>query len=112
MVRVAATQMNCVADSTVNVSQAEKLVREAAAQGAEIILLQELFHTLYFCQVISQVSDDLKVHNMRLADSLTLFLLLNTRTSTHTHTDLPGARPKVLRLGRGRKRQSLSSPFF
>lgn len=34
-----------------NEANAESLVREAAAQGAQIILLQELFQTLYFCQV-------------------------------------------------------------
>ena len=33
-----------------NISKAEKLVREAAAQGAQIIQLQELFETPYFCQ--------------------------------------------------------------
>jgi N-carbamoylputrescine amidase len=48
---VAATQMNCSADQDHNIAKAEKLVREAASQGAQIILLQELFQTLYFCQV-------------------------------------------------------------
>lgn len=31
-------------------AKAEKLVREAAAKGANIVLLQELFETPYFCQ--------------------------------------------------------------
>ena len=48
---VAATQMSCSADQDQNITKAEKLVREAASQGAQIILLQELFQTLYFCQV-------------------------------------------------------------
>jgi N-carbamoylputrescine amidase len=48
---VAATQMSCSADQGQNIAKAEKLVREAASQGAHIILLQELFQTLYFCQV-------------------------------------------------------------
>lgn len=49
-VKVAATQMSCGTNVEENISKAEKLVREAAAQGANIILIQELFETLYFCQ--------------------------------------------------------------
>ena len=48
---VAATQMSCSADQDQNIAKAEKFIREAASQGAQIILLQELFQTLYFCQV-------------------------------------------------------------
>jgi N-carbamoylputrescine amidase len=50
VVKVAATQMACSWDRQQNMQKAEKLVRGAAAQGAEIILLQELFATPYFCQ--------------------------------------------------------------
>jgi len=50
-VTVAATQMKCSANKAKNIANAEKLVRKSAAQGAQIILLQELFETLYFCQV-------------------------------------------------------------
>lgn len=49
-VKVAATQMSCSSNIDENISKAETLVREAAAQGAQIILLQELFETPYFCQ--------------------------------------------------------------
>lgn len=49
-VTVAATQMRCSADMDQNILTAESLVREAAAKGAQIILLQELFASLYFCQ--------------------------------------------------------------
>ncbi|MGN7764040.1 MULTISPECIES: N-carbamoylputrescine amidase [Paenibacillus] len=49
-VKVAATQMSCSGDIDENIRKAETLVREAAAQGAQIILLQELFETPYFCQ--------------------------------------------------------------
>ena len=48
-VTVAATQMACDWDIEANVSRAEALVREAAASGAQVILLQELFETPYFC---------------------------------------------------------------
>lgn len=49
-VKVAATQMSCSGDIDENIRKADSLVREAAAQGAQIILLQELFETPYFCQ--------------------------------------------------------------
>ena len=57
---VAATQMACGLDAERNVSKAEALVREAAGKGAQVVLLQELFETPYFCQ-------DQKVENLRLA---------------------------------------------
>lgn len=49
-VTVAATQMACSWDVQANIATAEKLVRQAAAEGAQIILIQELFETPYFCQ--------------------------------------------------------------
>ena len=49
LVAVAAVQMACDWDSARNIARAEQLVREAAGQGAQIILLPELFETPYFC---------------------------------------------------------------
>lgn len=49
-VKVAATQMSCDWKKEEVLNKAEKLVREAAEKGANIILLQELFETPYFCQ--------------------------------------------------------------
>ncbi|WP_135555799.1 N-carbamoylputrescine amidase [Paenibacillus cymbidii] len=49
-VKVAATQMSCSWDIDDNIRKAEALVRKAAGEGAQIILLQELFETPYFCQ--------------------------------------------------------------
>ena len=49
-VTLAATQMACSWDHAANIAQADALVRQAAAQGAQIILLPELFETPYFCQ--------------------------------------------------------------
>lgn len=49
-VTVAATQMACTWDRQANVAKAEALIREAAGQGAQIVLLQELFETPYFPQ--------------------------------------------------------------
>jgi N-carbamoylputrescine amidase len=48
--RVAALQMAMVDDVDVNVANAERLVRDAAAQGARIILIPELFEGSYFCK--------------------------------------------------------------
>jgi N-carbamoylputrescine amidase len=47
---VAATQMSCSWNRDENIDKAERLVREAASRGANIVLLQELFETPYFCQ--------------------------------------------------------------
>jgi len=48
-VTVAATQFACGWDIDANIARADALVREAAARGAQVILLQELFETPYFC---------------------------------------------------------------
>ena len=49
-VTVAATQMACTDILDENVANGEKLIREAAGRGANIVLLQELFEGPYFCQ--------------------------------------------------------------
>ena len=49
-ITVAATQMACTWDQERNLRNADALVREAAGQGARIVLLQELFETPYFCK--------------------------------------------------------------
>ena len=49
-VTVAAVQMCCSRSREENLDRAEELVREAAAKGAQVILLPELFETWYFCQ--------------------------------------------------------------
>lgn len=50
-VTVATTQMACSWDKQKNIELATELVTKAAKAGANIILLQELFETPYFCQV-------------------------------------------------------------
>ena len=49
-VTLAATQMACGEDSQKNIVRAEALVRAAHAKGGQIILVQELFETPYFCK--------------------------------------------------------------
>ena len=55
-VTVAATQFACTPNPAENLDRAEALVREAAGRGAQVVLLQELFETPYFCK------DHLAVH--------------------------------------------------
>ena len=50
VLKVAATQMSCNSDIQTNIQRADQIVRDAAANGAKLILLQELFETPYFCQ--------------------------------------------------------------
>ena len=49
-ITAAAVQMHCSRDVQENLARAEQLVRTAAAEGANIILLPELFERQYFCQ--------------------------------------------------------------
>ncbi len=49
-VTVAAVQMSCSNIVEENLDNAEKLIRKAANDGAELILLPELFEREYFCQ--------------------------------------------------------------
>jgi N-carbamoylputrescine amidase len=62
-VTVAALQFACGWDVDANIATAERLVREAARRGAQIILIQELFEAPYFC--IEQDS-----RHLRLATSV------------------------------------------
>ena len=47
-VTVAAVQMQCTNHPQENLKKAEKMVRQAAAAGAQIILLSELFEILFY----------------------------------------------------------------
>ena len=49
-VTFAATQFACSENAAENLARAERLVRAAAGRGAQVILLQELFETPYFCK--------------------------------------------------------------
>ncbi|HVP86228.1 MAG TPA: N-carbamoylputrescine amidase [Rhizomicrobium sp.] len=49
-VTFAATQFACSWDAPANIAKAKEMVRKAAGHGANVILLQELFETPYFCQ--------------------------------------------------------------
>ncbi len=48
---VGLVQMSCTADKAANIAKALEKTREAAQKGAQIVCLQELFTSLYFCDV-------------------------------------------------------------
>lgn len=82
-VNVAAVQMRCTADKWTNIKNAENLVRKAAGEGAQIILLPELFENLYFCQekryeyyeLAQELSqNDAVVHFQKIAKELSVVL--------------------------------------
>jgi N-carbamoylputrescine amidase len=49
--RVGLVQMSCSSDKAENVEKALAGIRNAARRGAEVVCLQELFASTYFCQV-------------------------------------------------------------
>ncbi|NBW38425.1 MAG: acyltransferase, partial [Cytophagia bacterium] len=55
--------MTCTAKPAENLDKAIAKIREAAAKGAQIVCLQELFTSLYFCDV-----EDYE--NFKLAESI------------------------------------------
>lgn len=82
-VTVATTQMACGWDIQQNIDTATNLVTKAAKAGANIILLQELFETPYFCQVhdfdyfklATSVADNAAItHFKKLAKELAVVL--------------------------------------
>lgn len=50
-VKVGTVQMSCSANPDENLKKAIAGIRQAASQGAQIVCLQELFRSLYFCDV-------------------------------------------------------------
>src|SRR3546814_1931091 len=93
VVTVAATQMACSWDSQANIANADKLVREAAAKGAQIILIQELFETPYFCQkpnaeylqLATPVEENPAIqHFQKVAAELQVVLPISFRSEEHT----------------------------
>jgi len=56
---VGLVQMSCVPDVRANLDKALARIEEAAAKGAEIVCLQELFRSPYFCQSEDTATFDL-----------------------------------------------------
>ena len=53
---LAAVQMSMTTDVAANLDTAERLVRDAAAKGAHIVLIPELFEDVYFCKDVEASS--------------------------------------------------------
>ena len=49
IVKVGLVQMSCSAEKAANMAKAKERIREAKDKGAQIVCLQELFTSLYFC---------------------------------------------------------------
>jgi len=63
LVKVGLVQMSCTAEKEKNLAKAIEQIKVAAAKGAQIICLQELFTSLYFC-------DEENHDNFSLAESI------------------------------------------
>jgi N-carbamoylputrescine amidase len=63
IVKVGLVQMTCSADVAANKQKAIEKIKEAAKQGANIVCLQELYTSLYFCDVEAY-------ENFKLAESI------------------------------------------
>ena len=48
--KIGLVQMACSADRDANLDNAVRLIRRAATEGAQIVCLEELFRSQYFCQ--------------------------------------------------------------
>lgn len=51
LVKIGTVQMTCTKEPKENLAKAIERIREAAKKGAQIVCLQELFTSLYFCDV-------------------------------------------------------------
>src|SRR5260221_11232807 len=51
VIKVGLVQMSCGANKEANLQKAVDKIKEAAAKGAQVVCLQELFESLYFCDV-------------------------------------------------------------
>ncbi len=56
--KFSAIQNSCSPNPEENIEKAELLIRKSAANGADVVALQELFHTTYFCREIDQIYFD------------------------------------------------------
>ena len=62
-INIGLVQMSCTADKAANLDKAVSKIKEAASKGAQIVCLQELFTSLYFCDVEDY-------DNFKLAESI------------------------------------------
>ena len=120
---IAALQFSCTTDPRANLARAEELSRQAAAQGANLICLPELFLTQYFCQTESVELFDLaepvpgptSEHFERLAAELGVSFVLSLfekRTDGVYHNTACVIDPEKGYLGKYRKMHIPDDPLY
>jgi len=62
LVQIATIQMNCSSDTQVNMASYIEKIRLAHSKGAQVVCTQELFESLYFCDVEAESNFDLAVN--------------------------------------------------
>ena len=50
ILKVGMVQQSCTADIQTNIEKLKNNIRECAAKGAQLVVLQELHNSVYFCQ--------------------------------------------------------------
>lgn len=82
--KFSAIQYSCTTNIDENIDKAEILIRKSAENGTDVVALQELFHTTYFCREIDQkyfnwaepIPGPITERFSRLAAELKIVLLL------------------------------------
>lgn len=84
IIKIGLVQMSCGEDPALNLREAERGIRKAAKQGAQIICLQELFRSHYFCQtedsqwfdLAEEIQGSTTQHMSRIAEELAVVLIV------------------------------------
>ena len=123
LINIAAVQFSCTADPAENLATAIKLTREAAAKGAKIVCLPELFLTRYFCQtedpanyelaepIPGPTSEVFEALSAELGVSIVLSLF-EKRTEGLYHNTACVVDPKKGYMGKYRKMHIPDDPLF
>ena len=123
LINIAAVQFSCTADPAENLATAIKLTREAAAKGAKIVCLPELFLTRYLCQtedpanyelaepIPGPTSEVFEALSAELGVSIVLSLF-EKRTEGLYHNTACVVDPKKGYMGKYRKMHIPDDPLF
>ena len=122
-VKIGTVQMSCTKDPEANLTKGIAKIKEAAAQGAQIVCLQELFRSLYFCD--TEDYDHFKLAEpipgpstesfSKLAKELGIVIiasLFEKRTSGIYHNTTAVLDADGSYLGKYRKMHIPDDPFF
>ncbi|NQV71893.1 carbon-nitrogen hydrolase [bacterium] len=123
LINIAAVQFSCTADPAENLATAIKLTRDAAAKGAKIVCLPELFLTRYFCQTEDpanyELAEPIPGPTSEVFESLSAELgvsivlsLFEKRTEGLYHNTACVVDPKKGYMGKYRKMHIPDDPLF